>query len=276
MGTCWKNVPGNSVFEITGISKTEQFNLYNSGIRTIDQIPLHNELNANVNLHISSVKTGEAIVNKELLQKFFAKLQYPLYFMDFETFMPAIPLFEGTRPYQHIPFQYSIHLKENPDADAKQFEFLAETGSDPRKSFVESLLAASAGTGSILVYDSLMERNVLNALKKDFPEHAKEIDNRLSRIVDLMQPFQEKAYYHPAMKNSFSMKNVLPAMVSGETYSKLTISSGSIAMIAFEQLQTETDMFRALEIRDQLLEYCRMDTYAMLRVFEIIEQSAKD
>ena len=134
-----------------------------------------------------------------------------------------------------------------------------------------SLLKDTESVGTILVYDILMERNVLNGLKKDFPEFASEIDIRLSRMVDLVQPFQERSYYHPAMKNSFSIKNVLPALVPELSYSNLKIASGSVAMIAFENLSKETDMFRALETREQLLEYCKMDTLAMVKIFEVLE-----
>jgi hypothetical protein len=120
-----------------------------------------------------------------------------------------------------------------------------------------------------------MERNILNGLKKDFPEFASEIDARLARIIDLVQPFQERYYYHPAMKNSVSIKNVLPALVPELNYANLMISSGSIAMTAFELLQSETDMFKIIEIREQLLAYCKMDTLAMVKIFEVLETTVR-
>jgi predicted RecB family nuclease len=273
MGTCWKSVPKNSVFEITGISKADQFALYDAGIKTINEIPSENLLDKNANLHISSSKSGETVVDKAAVKHFLAKISYPVYFMDFETFMPALPVYEATKPYQHIPFQYSLHYKSEQAAPVLHYEFLAEQGLDPRRAFIERLLEHTSGNGSILVFDALMEKNVLNGLKKDFPEFSQQIEERLSRFVDLMIPFQSKAFYHPAMKNSFSIKNLLPALAPELSYTDLKISSGSIAMIAFEKLQTETDMFRILEVREQLLEYCKMDTLAMVRIFEILERS---
>jgi hypothetical protein len=273
MGHCWKHVPKNSVFEITGMSKADQFALYNSGYKTIPEIPSENSLDKNANIHITAVKSGDPLIDKEAINVFLNKITYPVFFMDFETFMPAIPVFNGTKPYQHLPFQYSLHYKDSKEGELKHFEFLAEQGSDPRLDFIQSLLKHTAGKGSILVFDALMERNVLNGLKKDFPEYAPEIEERLSRFVDLMQPFQEKSYYHPAMKNSFSIKNLLPALAPELSYSTLKISSGSIAMIAFEKLQKETDMFRIMEVREELLEYCKMDTLAMVKVFEVLEKS---
>ncbi|MCE3279061.1 MAG: hypothetical protein K0S44_1252 [Bacteroidetes bacterium] len=275
MGHCWKNVPKNSIFEITGLSKADQFGLYNSGYQTIAQIPVDNTLQKNVNIHIDSFKSGIPVINKEAIKDFLKKAAYPLFFMDFETFMPAIPVYNGTKPYQHLPFQYSIHFMEQKDKELKHFEFLAEQGTDPRKSFLTHLMNDTKGEGTILVFDALMEKNVLNGLKKDFPEFSADIDNRLSRLIDLMIPFQDKSYYHPAMKNSFSIKNLLPALAPELSYNDLKISSGSIAMIAFEKLASETDMFKILEIREQLLEYCKMDTLAMVKVFETLENSVK-
>lgn len=273
MGNCWKNIPVNSVFEITGIKKSTLFELYHKGYKTIDQIPEINELDKNVNIHIQAIKKKDALVDKSAIATFLEKVKYPVFFMDFETFMPAIPLYDKTKPYQHIPFQFSLHYKKDKNAPLEHFEFLADQHSDPRKSFLEALLKDTESEGTILVYDILMEKNVLNGLKKDFPEFASEIDKRLSRMIDLVQPFQERAYYHPDMKNSFSIKNVLPALVPELSYSNLKIGSGSVAMIAFENLSKETDMFRALETREQLLEYCKLDTLAMVKIFEVLEQA---
>jgi len=273
MGNCWKNVPHNSVFEITGLSKAEQFALYSSGVRTIDEIPAKNNLDKNVNIHLATSKKFDVHIQKEALKKFVDELTYPLCFMDFESFMPAVPLYEGTKPYQHIPFQYSIHVQESASSTTKHLEFLAEQGFDPRIDFIDNLLEHLKEASTILVYDALMERNILNGLKKDFPEKSEGIDFVLSKLKDLMQVFQERIYYHPLMKNSHSIKSVLPALVPELGYETLKISSGSIAMIAFEKLQTETDMFRAMETREHLLEYCKLDTLAMVKLLEVLKRS---
>ncbi|HSH66476.1 MAG TPA: DUF2779 domain-containing protein [Bacteroidia bacterium] len=273
MSTCWKHVPADSVFDIIGIPKSEQFNLYNSGYASIKEIPSKNLLDKNANIHINAVKNQETIINKSGISSFLSTVKYPVFFMDFESFMPAIPIYDKTKPYQHIPFQYSIHVKERKEGPLLHLEFLAEQGIDPRKSFLENLLKHTETVGTILAYDVLMEKNILNGLKKDFPEFTSEIDNRLSRMADLVLPFQERYYYHPAMKNSVSIKNVLPALVPELNYSDLMISSGSVAMTAFEQLQTESDLFKIIEIREHLLAYCKMDTLAMVKIFEILEKA---
>ncbi len=274
-GNCWKAVPSDSIFDISGVQKSELFNLYNSGYKTINQIPEENNLDKNVNLHIQAYKSGEVTVNKVEIEKFLNKIAYPIFFMDFETFMPAIPIYENTKPYQHLPFQYSLHCKKSKDDALEHFYFLAEQGSDPRKAFIENLLKNIGTDGTVLVYDTLMEKNVLNGLKQIYPEHTIKIEALLTRFVDLIKPFQEKSYYHPAMKNSFSIKNILHALVPELSYTNLSISSGSIAMTAFENLQTETDIFKIIETREHLLNYCELDTLAMVKLLEILERAIK-
>lgn len=275
MGHCWKNVPSGSVFEMGAVSKTQLFELYHQGVIRVQDIPDRNVLDKNANLHLQSVKKNEIIVNKTAITDFLNKLSYPLLFMDFESFMPAVPIYDNTRPYQHIPFQYSIHVQAQEGGTIQHLSFLGEQGIDPRKDFIEQLIKAVGDTGTILVYDALMERNILNALKKELPHYSLQIDAILSRIVDLIQPFNDRSYYHPKMKNLTSIKNVLPALVPELNFNQLKISSGSIAMIAYESLQTERDMFRIMEVREQLLDYCKLDTWAMVRVFEVLRESAK-
>ncbi len=274
-GTCWKDVPDLSVFDMNGVQKAELFNLYNAGYRTIDDIPAENNLDKNANIHIQAHKSGNTLVDKVEIQRFLSKISYPLFFMDFETFMPAVPIYDTTKPYQHIPFQYSLHYKKNKDAPLEHFYFLGEQGRDPRKAFLESLLKHISTQGTILVYDVLMEKNVLNGLKQEYPEYTADVDAVLNRFVDLITPFREKSYYHPAMKNSFSIKNILHALVPELSYTNLSISSGSLAMTAFESLQTETDMFKILEVRDHLLKYCELDTLAMVKLWEILERTVE-
>jgi predicted RecB family nuclease len=270
-GHCWSHIPKDSVFDIAGISRQQQFEMYNAGIVRIKDVPKTYSLEKPVRMHVDSFADGKPVVNKEGLQKFLTKLSYPLYFLDFETFMPAVPLYDKTKPYQHIPFQYSLHYKETKESVAKHKFFLAEAGLDPRREFLERLLKDTEAPGPILVYDDLMERSVFNGLAADFPVYAGEIKERLSRIIDLAVPFQQRLYYHPSMKGSYSIKNVLPALVPGLRYEQLAISSGNVAMTAYEQLQRESDLFVIAETRDALLEYSRMDTLAMVKLLEVLE-----
>lgn len=186
--------------------------------------------------------------------------------MDFETFMPAVPLFNNSRPYQQIPFQYSLHYKKKSGSEPVHYEFLAEANRDPRQKFLIKLLNDTKDNGTILVYNKSFEITRLKEMAKDFPEFAYEIEERISRIVDLMFPFQKKYYYKPEMKGSYSIKKVLPALIPELKYDDLEIKEGSTASSAFESLYYESDLFKIEEIRTNLLNYCKMDTLAMVEI----------
>ncbi|HXC04696.1 MAG TPA: DUF2779 domain-containing protein [Bacteroidia bacterium] len=272
MGHCWKSVPDDSVFNLGGMRKADLFSLYNSGVHKLDQIKDESVFPEEVKIQLQALRTHAPVIDRKRLHEFMAGIRYPLFFLDFETTMPAIPLYEHTHPYQHLPFQYSLHYKKDKDSELTHVEFLAETHVDPRKSFLLSLLEHTAGWGDILVYYATFERSIFNSLKKNFPEYGVEIDKRLARIKDLIIPFADRLYYHPAMKGSSSIKNVLPALVPGFSYEGLKITNGNVAMTVYEQLMTETDLFAQAEKRDALLAYCRMDTLAMVKIFEVLEK----
>lgn len=270
-GYCWKHVPENSVFEISNMHLTKKFELYNNGIKTIEDISTDVSLSRIQKLQVEAFKSGETICEAGGIQDFLAGLSYPLYFMDFETFQTAEPLYDKTKPYQQIPFQYSVHFKEYQTAELKLFEFLADSDGDPRIPFIENLLKDINTRGDILVYNKAFEITRLKEITRDFPKYSKEINSLISRVKDLMYPFQKKFYYKPEMKGSHSIKNVLPALVPSLSYDNLNIAEGSMASLSFEQLLHETDFFKINEIRKDLLDYCKLDTFAMVKILEVLE-----
>ena len=268
---CRKHIPEDSIFDFSGMHLTKKYELYREGIININDVPLDYPLNKNNKLQLDVHKSGKALIDKKAIKNFLSDLNYPLYFMDFETFQPAVPLYDNSKPYQQIPFQYSVFLKKNKNSEAEHFEFLAEPGIDPRKKFIENLLKVIKGKGDVLVYNKTFEITRLNEIARDFPEYADEIEKLISRIKDLMTPFQKKYYYSPEMKGSYSIKAVLPALVPELSYDNLEINEGGLASIAYESLQTETDLMFIAEIKQQLLEYCKLDTLGMVRILEKIE-----
>jgi hypothetical protein len=268
---CRKHIPEDSIFDFSGMHLTKKYELYREGIISINDVPLDYPLNKNNKLQLDVHKNGKALIDKKAIKNFLSDLSYPLYFMDFETFQPAVPLYDNSKPYQQIPFQYSVFLKKSKDSEAEHFEFLAEPGIDPRKKFIESLLKAIKSKGDVLVYNKTFEITRLNEIARDFPEFADEIEKLISRIKDLMTPFQKKYYYSPEMKGSYSIKAVLPALVPELSYDNLEINEGGLASIAYESLQTETDLMFIAEIKQQLLEYCKLDTLGMVRILEKLE-----
>jgi hypothetical protein len=249
----------------------KKYELYRNGIIRFEDIKDKSVLNKNNLLQLEVYKSGKPEVDKKAIKDFLSDLNYPLYFMDFETFQPAVPLFDNSKPYQQIPFQYSVHCKENKNSELKHFEFLADPGGDPRKKFIENLLNVTDGKGNIIVYNKTFEITRLKELAGDFPGYADNIEKRINRIVDLMVPFQKKYFYAPEMKGSYSIKYVLPALVPDLSYDELEINEGGLASIAYESLQTETDLMHIAEIKQQLLKYCKLDTLGMVRILEKLE-----
>ena len=153
-------------------------------------------------------------------------------------------------------------------------EYLASPTGDPRKPMINQLIIDLDGSGSILVYNQGFEVGRLNEIARDFPEYKKAILEIQARIIDLMAPFQQKAYYTPAMKGSYSIKEVLPALVPGFSYKNLAISKGGDASLAFESLLQATDPEMIEKIRKDLLDYCAMDTLAMVELLRVLEEEA--
>jgi len=271
MGYCWRHVPQHSVFTVARMKKDHKFGLYHDGIMRIEDIPEDFPLNKTSRVHVEGQKHGRSIIDQVAIQGFLGSLMYPMYFLDFETFNPAIPPFDGTKPYSQIPFQYSLHRKVSPDGELSHTGFLAEANIDSRIPLIESLLRDTPPPGDILAYNRSFEARVLRDLAEAFPEFASELEDRSSRLIDLMQPFQKRYYYLPEMGGSYSIKAVLPALVPDLSYETLEISEGTQAMEAYYQLGSETNPTIIERIRNDLWEYCKFDTLAMVRIMEKLE-----
>jgi hypothetical protein len=270
-GYCWRHIPENSVFTVARMKKDHKFGLYQDGIVRMEDIPEDFPLNKISRVHVEGQKYGRSIIDQSVLQVFIGSLQYPLYFLDFETYNPAIPPFDGTKPYGQIPFQYSLHRKASPEGELSHTGFLAEANIDPRIPLIESLLRDTPPPGDILAYNRSFEARVLRDLAEAFPDSASELDDLSSRLVDLMEPFQKRYFYLPEMRGSYSIKAVLPALVPDLSYETLEISEGTEAMEAYYQLSIETNPAIIERIRNDLWEYCKFDTLAMVRILEKLE-----
>ena len=269
---CRKHIPEDSIFDFSGMHLNKKYDLYREGIIKLDDVPDNYPLNKNNKLQLDVYKSGKTVIDRDGINNFLEELNYPLYFMDFETFQPAVPLFDNSKPYQQIPFQYSIHFKENKNGGLQHFEFIADSGIEPRIKFIQGLLKdTNHKGGDIIVYNKSFEITRLKEIARDFPHYADDIEKLILRIKDLMIPFQRKYYYAPEMKGSYSIKAVLPALLPELSYDKLVINEGGLASIAYESLQSETDLMRMAEIKEQLLEYCKLDTLAMVEILKKLE-----
>jgi hypothetical protein len=270
-GTCWKHIPDYSVFDISRLNTDKKFNLYNKGVITLNQIDLGEEsLNPNQVLQVQSEINGTSYIDNIKIRKFTEGLNHPLYFLDFETVGPAVPVYDGSRPYQQLVFQYSLHKQETLISSIEHKEYLANPSQDPRIGFIEQLIEDCSNSGDILVYNIGFERGKLNDLIEIFPEYSNKLEGIINRLKDLMIPFQQKWYYTPEMRGSYSIKAVLPALVPELSYNDLDIKDGGTASNTFLSMINGTFQGNIEEARRQLLEYCKLDTFAMVKILEKI------
>lgn len=193
---------------------------------------------------------------------------FPAYFLDFETVQLAVPIWKGTRPYQQISFQFSLHKLES-SGRLSHSGFIDLSGRDPSEQFARALIAACGERGPVFVYNAAFETSRLRELAERYPKQANALLGMLDRVVDLL-PIARNRYYHPAQKGSWSIKAVLPAAVPELSYEKLVgIQDGGMAMDAYcEAVQPSTTAGRKAEIERQLKAYCRLDTFAMVRLWQ--------
>lgn len=267
-GHCWQHIPENSVFDLRG-NGADAFDLYQQGIVELKDIPL-DMLNDSQRLQVESFINQTETVNGDAVAEFLDTLHYPLYFLDFETCQYAIPPHDGLSPFNQVPFQYSLHCQESPDAALTHVEFLAEPREDPRLKLVERLLADIPRNACVVTY-SPFEKKRLNELAGWFPQHADRIGRIIEKLRDLATPFRRKDYYHWQLLGSYSIKNVLPALVPELSYDNMEICDGGMAMNAWHEMNEMAASGSPAElarIRRALLEYCALDTLAMARIVE--------
>ncbi|UCD22358.1 MAG: DUF2779 domain-containing protein, partial [Chloroflexota bacterium] len=268
---CWGFLPENSVFDLRG-GKTKQFSLWEQGIASIKDIPEDVPLSRQQQIQKECVTTGNVHVDKKEIRQFLSKLKYPLYYLDFETFGPAIPVFDGTRPYQDIPFQFSLHVVANEGADPVHHSFLAEGTDDPRPQILRELQRLLGSEGSIIAYNAGFEEGVLRELVEAFPEYTDWLEGILTRMVDLLYPFTNFHYYNASQKDTASLKKVLPA-VTGKGYEEMGIGAGMDASMAYGRImygnETEEEIAK---VRADLVEYCKLDTEGMIWVVDRLRE----
>lgn len=228
---------------------------------------LLNELQQRVKAHTLS---GETYFNAAGAAAALKAYSLPAYFLDFETIQFAVPIWKDTRPYQMIPFQFSLHtLDESGKLDSQAF--LDISGNDPSRAFAESLVAVCGNSGPIFVYNAGFEGARIKELAERFPEFAPGLLAIKARLVDL-HPITKTNYYHPSQHGSWSIKAVLPAVAPDLSYEALEgVRHGGMAMEAYlEAIHPDTSPERKAEIEQQLLAYCGLDTFAMVRLWQFL------
>jgi len=268
---CWEFLPKNSIFDLRG-GKTNQFSLYEQGILSIKDIPDDIPLSRQQQIQKECVMTSNVHVEKEEIRQFLNKLKYPLYYLDFETFGPAIPLYDGTRPYQDVPFQFSLHVVKNDASEPVHHSFLADGIVDPRLQILRELQKLLGSEGSIIAYNAGFEEGVLKELVEASPEYTDWLEGILTRVVDLLYPFTNFHYYNASQKDTASLKKVLPA-VTGKGYEEMSIGAGMDASVAYGRIMfSDATQEEISRVRADLVKYCKLDTEGMIWVVDKLRQ----
>jgi hypothetical protein len=272
---CWKNIPETSVFEIANLKASKKFELYYQGIIELKDIPKDYPLNENQWQQIEAELNQATIILKPEITAFISGMKYPMGFLDFETFQLAIPAFKNSRAYQQIVFQYSLHKLNSKMSAVEHVDFIANESNDPRIQFIEKLIVDCNGLKDILVYNIGFEKSRLSELALDFPQYSDDISKIIERLKDLMLPFKERWYYSHDMRGSYSIKKVLPSLIPDFNYNDLEIKDGLTASSIFSSMVTGNFKGDEEKAKTALLEYCKLDTLAMVKILNKLNDIAE-
>ena len=269
---CTEDLPSPNVFDIAGMQKRSKFKKYYEGKISFNDLE-HENINEKYLEQIDfELNNRQPKINRSAIEDFLNTLHYPLYFIDYESCQYAIPEIEKTKPFQQIPFQYSLHIIEKKGAPLQHKEFLAEADDENLiRTFAESMICDMPEDGSVIVYNKTFEATRNKEIGEMYPDLKAEMDRFNTNIVDLMIPFRNRDYYTREMQGSYSIKYVLPALYPDDPeldYKGLSlIHKGDEASSAFLTLKEKSPKDQKI-IRNALLEYCKLDTLAMVKIWE--------
>ncbi|CAA6810696.1 MAG: FIG01147391: hypothetical protein [uncultured Sulfurovum sp.] len=273
---CWRvqaEIPEYSIFNIFNLGSKKQRELYGQGIVKIEDIPDDFAMTTNQARAVQNHKSQMTFIDQARIQTFCDALVYPIYHLDFEAFQQAIPEFDGIQPFEQIPFQYSLHI-EHEDGCVEHREFLAKEGEDPRATVAQKLVENIPDHVTVLAYNMSFEKGVIKRLALDFEAYASHLLRINDNMKDLMHPFRKKWYSTAAMKGSYSIKYVLPALVPklARAYEELDgVQDGSQAMNVFANL-AKLEREEREKMRMSLLAYCKLDTLAMVEILGVLKR----
>lgn len=270
---CWAHVPECSIFNIPRLSYDKKRELISSKILTIEQVPDDFPLSDNQCRHVQVIKSGKTCVDHDAISRLLGTLKYPLYFLDFETINPAIPPYDGLRPFQQIVFQASLHVQKKPNSKPEHFEYLGDGKQDPRSGAVNFLIKNIGQAGSVVVFNKSFEVARIKELAKAFSKNAAQLLAINERVWDLAEPFQKGFYMHPGFRCSYSIKNVLPVLIPGMSYDGMEVANGSDAQVAYANLMSGKLPVAEHNKRSAALKrYCGQDTMAMVKILETLKR----
>ena len=265
---CWSFLPTESVLTIPSLKKVKAFEMVHAGIHNACDVPEDTHLSDKQRAYVNRLRTGEVDFDMSGIESMLAELTPPYYFLDFETDNPALPRADGLSPYAKMPYQYSCHIVDS-NGDMRHVEYLHDDLSDPHSVLASRLVNDLGESGSIIAYNAGFEQGVIRDLAGRAPSLSAELLVLNDRFWDLLV-LVRKYIEHPGFLGSKSIKNVLPVLVPGFSYEGMVVANGSDAGGWWNKMIRMQDGAAKEAIREDLLAYCRMDTLAMVKIWEVL------
>lgn len=271
---CWKDIPDHSIYNIAGGLTVAKLNLLlDEGILEIKDIPDGIITNKAGLRYYHAIKQNVVHIELENIEEELVQLQYPLYFLDYETNAPGVPIFDGYKPYQRMTFQYSLCVQEKPDGALKHYAYLAKNWEDPSLGLATDLKKRIRDKGSVIAWNMGFEKGCNSEMGERYPEFMSFFEDINNRMLDLMQVFKKGYYVHKDFHGSASLKKVLPVVVPKLSYVDLAIHEGGTASNKWlDMIDPEMSKKEKEEIYNNLLKYCELDTLAMVKILEELQK----
>lgn len=270
------DIPEYSVFNISRIGGKNLSVLVDGEIHNVHDVPDDIKLSVGQKNQVAVAKSKQPIINKPAIDELLSQLEYPLYFLDYETVSSALPMFIGCTPFQQIPFQYSLHVLREPNAELEHYEYLGrDSATPPMPDLLASLRSHIDDTGSVIVWYKVFEKGRNTEMGRSYPEYADFLESVNNRVFDLMDVFSKQHYVHHDFRGSCSIKYVLPVLVPEFSYKEMDIQNGLVASIRwYDAVMGIADKDQAEKTYDALLKYCCLDTLAMVKIYDYLRRLA--
>ncbi|MBT4585890.1 DUF2779 domain-containing protein [Candidatus Peregrinibacteria bacterium] len=271
---CHPEVPDYSVHDICriGSSPRKLQEMIDNNWLSITDIPKEYELSPTQSPQVHVTNTNDVIIHEDCIREELERIEYPIYFSDYETYPAAVPVFDGCYPFQQVPFQYSLHTIESPDAELTHTEFLAMGNDNPMQPLAQQLRKDIGNTGTVIVWNKKFEGKCNEDLGEAVPKLAEFLHAINNRFYDLWDIFSKQHYVHKDFRGSSSIKAVLPVLVPSLSYKGMEINEGGMACSAWKQMIFDGLNDKAKQdIATNLLEYCKLDTFAMVEIWKALK-----
>ena len=261
--------PEYAVHDLARVSAKKLSLFDDINVVAVDDIPDDFDLTPNQHNQVWTYLNDETIMKEDAIRKQLDQLEYPLYFLDYETYPTAVPVYDGCYPFQQVAFQYSLHILDSPESEYVHREYLHNDQSSPTRSIAESLCQEIGPTGSVIVWNKKFERKCNEDLAAMYPDLADQINSINNRLFDLMEIFSRQNFVHKDFKGSASIKKVLPVTCPELTYDGMNIADGGTACSSWKEMVFgNLPIEQCKLIENDLREYCKLDTWAMVRIWQ--------